>query len=130
MIESPQTLYLGMVQTSNVCNTKPYSALLVTSCCAEKIVTVRCMRRFCISSRGGTRGGGWGHPQGDMHVVAARLGCQSTVVGTGWANSHPGCMHSLRKYYSHLVRVLSKSHHVWSLNIISTLQVSYLKMPC
>ena len=38
-----------------------------------------------------------------MHMVAARLGCQSTMVGTGWANSHPGCMDRLRKHYSHLV---------------------------
>ena len=29
---------------------------------------------------GGTGGGGWGHPQGDMHIVAARLGCQSAMV--------------------------------------------------
>ena len=35
--------------------------------------------------------------------VAARLGCQSTMVGTGWANSCPGCMDTLRKHYSHLV---------------------------
>ena len=25
-----------------------------------------------------------------MHMVAARLGCQSAMVGTGWANSCPG----------------------------------------
>ena len=53
--------------------------------------------------KGGTGGGGWGHPQGDMHMVAARLGCQSAMVGTGWANSCPGCMDRLRKRYSHLV---------------------------
>ena len=45
----------------------------------------------------------WLGPQGDMHMVAARLGCQSTMVGTGWANSCPGCMDRLRKRYSHLV---------------------------
>ena len=38
-----------------------------------------------------------------MHMVAARLGCQSAVVGTRWANSRPGCMDRLRKRYSHLV---------------------------
>ena len=41
-----------------------------------------------------------------MHMVAARpcrLGCQSAVVGTGSANSCPGCMERLRKRYSHLV---------------------------
>ena len=38
-----------------------------------------------------------------MHMVAARLGCQSAMVGTGWANSCPGCMDRLGKRYSHLV---------------------------
>ena len=38
-----------------------------------------------------------------MHMVAARLGCQSAMVGTGWANSCPGCMDRLRKRYFHLV---------------------------
>ena len=53
---------------------------------------------------GGGRGeGGLGHPQGAMHMVAARLGCKWAVVGTGWANSHPVCMNGLRKRYSHLV---------------------------
>ena len=46
---------------------------------------------------------GWGHPQGDMHMVAGRLSCQSAMVGTGWANSCPACMDRLRKHYSHLV---------------------------
>ena len=27
--------------------------------------------RFCVSRKGGTGGGGWGHPQGAMHMVAA-----------------------------------------------------------
>ena len=38
-----------------------------------------------------------------MHMVAARLGCQSAMVGTGWATSCPGCVDRLRKRYSHLV---------------------------
>ena len=38
-----------------------------------------------------------------MHMVAARLGCQSAMVGTGLANSCPGCIYRLRKRYSHLV---------------------------
>ena len=33
----------------------------------------------------------------------ARLGCQSGMVGTGWANFYPDCMDRLRKRYSHLV---------------------------
>ena len=37
-----------------------------------------------------------------MHMVAARLGCKRTMVGTRWANSRPGCMSRLRKRYSHL----------------------------
>ena len=36
-----------------------------------------------MSRKSGTGGGGWDHPQGDMHMVAARLGCQSAMVGTG-----------------------------------------------
>ena len=36
-----------------------------------------------------------------MHMAAARLGCKKTMVGTGWANSWPGCMSKLRKCYSH-----------------------------
>ena len=43
------------------------------------------------------------HLQGDMHMVVARLGCQNTMVGTGWANSSTDCMDRLRKRYSHLV---------------------------
>ena len=38
-----------------------------------------------------------------MHVVAARLGCKSTVVRTGWANFRPGCMDRLRKHCSCIV---------------------------
>ena len=40
-----------------------------------------------------------------MHMVAASFGCQSPMVGTGWANSRPGCMDRLRKHYSHFVGV-------------------------
>ena len=38
-----------------------------------------------------------------MHMAAARLrfGCKRTLVGTGCANSRPGCMSRLRKRYSH-----------------------------
>ena len=61
------------------------------------------MLRVLVCLKGGTGGGGWGHLQGDMHMVAARLGCQSAMVGTGWANSCRGCMDRLRKCYSHLV---------------------------
>ena len=33
-----------------------------------------------------------------MHMVAARLGCQSAMVGTGWANYCPGCMDRLKNH--------------------------------
>ena len=36
-----------------------------------------------------------------MHMAAARLGCKRTMVGTGWANSHPGCMSRLRERCFH-----------------------------
>lgn len=38
-----------------------------------------------------------------MCMVAARLGCESIILGTKWANSCLGCMDRLRKRYSHLV---------------------------
>ena len=55
------------------------------------------LRRICVNRKGGTGGSGWGDSQGDMHMVAARLGCKSTVVGTRLVNSCPGCMDRLRK---------------------------------
>ena len=79
------------------------------------------VRWFCVSRNGGTGGGGWGHPQGDMHMVTARLGYQSTMVGTGWDNSCPGCMDRLRKHYSHLVGVLFLARKAaWALSGCST----------
>ena len=47
---------------------RSYALLLVTSHCT--------LRSFCVSRKGGTGDGGWGHPQGEMHMVAAELGCQ------------------------------------------------------
>ena len=64
-----------------------------------------CMSRLrkCYSHlSGGSFLAGKAHPQGAVHMAAARLGCKRTVVGTGWANSWPGCMSRLRKCYSHL----------------------------
>ena len=54
---------------------------------------------FCVSRKGGTRGGKWDHPQGDMHMVVAKLGCERAMVGTGYATSHPDCMDRLTKHY-------------------------------
>ena len=42
--------------------------------------------------KGWDRGGGWGHPQGAVHMAAVRLGCKRNMVGTKWANSRPGCL--------------------------------------
>ena len=55
-----------------------------------------------MSRKGGTGGGGWGHPQGAVHMAAARFGGKKAMVGTGWANSCPGYMNKLRKHYSHI----------------------------
>ena len=74
---------------------KAYSILLITS------ILHTAQKRFCVSRKGGTGGGRWGHPQGAVHMAAARLGCKITMVGTGWANSRPGCMSKLRKRYFH-----------------------------
>ena len=47
---------------------------------------------YVISRKGGTGGGGWGHPQGAVHMTAVRLGCKSS---TGLANSHLGSIAGL-----------------------------------
>ena len=54
------------------------------------------------AEREGQGRGEWGHLQGDMHMVAARLGFEKVMVGTEWATSCPDCMDKLRKHYSHL----------------------------
>ena len=38
-------------------------------------------------------------PQCDMHMVAAKLGCERVMVGTGWAISHTECI----KHCFHLI---------------------------
>ena len=82
---------------------KPYSALLVISHCALRRKDSLCAlaRWFCVSRKGGTGGGGWGHPQGAVHMVAARLGVEKAMVGSGRATPRPDCMDRLRKHYSH-----------------------------
>ena len=45
--------------------------------------------------------------------VAARLGCERIMVGTGWATSHPDYMDSLTKHYSHLVEGYPGSEWVY-----------------
>ena len=51
---------------------------------------------------GGMGRGGWGHPQDAVHMVAARLGFQKTMVDTRRATSRHDCMDWVRKHYSHL----------------------------
>jgi len=36
--------------------------------------------RYCISRKDGIAGGGWGHPYGDIHTVAARLGIERAMI--------------------------------------------------
>ena len=50
-----------------------------------------------LAERMGQEGGGWDHPQGDLHMVTARLGCERLMVG------RPDCMDRLIKHYSHFV---------------------------
>ena len=66
--------------------------------CADALVL--CQQKGWDS---GTVGGGWGPLQDDVYMVAARLVCQRSMVGTRWAKSHPDCMNRLRKLYYHLV---------------------------
>ena len=56
-----------------------------------------------FSRKGGTGGGEWGHLQGAVHMVAARLYRERAMVGTGWTTSRPDWMERLRKHYSYLV---------------------------
>ena len=52
-----------------------------------------------------------------MHMAAARAGCKRAMVGSRWANSHPGCMNGHRKGYSHLLGGLFLAGKaVWVLN--------------
>lgn len=47
-----------------------------------------------ISKKGGTGGGGWGHPQAERHVMALVAGYRNGLVGTVWANSCLVCVDS------------------------------------
>ena len=40
-------------------------------------------RGSCISRKGGTEGGGWGHLQGDMHLVLVGLAVKAQWLGPG-----------------------------------------------
>ena len=60
-----------------------FTTVVFTVHCAEKIVSAQVL----CQQKGWTGGGGWGHPQGAVHMAAARFGSKMTMVGTGWANS-------------------------------------------
>ena len=76
----------------------PYGALLVTSYCAlHRKDAFVC--GFCVSRKGGTGGGGWGHRRVLCTWQLLRLGCKRAIVGTGWVNSQTGCMNRLIKCY-------------------------------
>ena len=57
----------------------------------------------CMSRKGRTAGGAWGHPQSDMHVVAVVVGSRNALVGAGLSGSYLGCINKFRKHYFHLV---------------------------
>ena len=52
---------------------------------------------FCMSRKGGIGGGGWGHLQGDMHMVVIVAGYRNALVGTGCANSCHACTNVVSK---------------------------------
>ena len=58
-------------------------------------------QNICVRRKGGTEGGAWGH----MQMLAARLGYEKVMVGTGWATSRSECMDRLTKHHPHLVGV-------------------------
>ena len=41
-----------------------------------------------------------------MQKVAARLGYERVMVGTGWATSRPECMDRLTKHHPHLIGLI------------------------
>ena len=75
---------------------------------------------FCISRKGGTGGGGWDHPQGAVNM-AARLGFEKAMVGTGpggpphaltsWAGLLRGVKAWLR--FSRARTEIVYAHRVW-----------------
>ena len=78
--------------------------LLVTLHCALRRKDSLCvlMWWFYVSRKGETGGGGLHHPQGAVHMVAARLGFEKAMVGTQSSTPCPDCMDRLRKHYFHL----------------------------
>ena len=67
--------------------------------------------------------GGWGHPQGDLHMLAVVAVCRNALVGTGWSNSCLVCTNRLRKHCSHLV-----GSSFLAVKVFSALNVCWPKM--
>ena len=59
--------------------------------------------RFCMSRKGGTRGGGWVHPKGANSMAASGLVLKSDLVGSGRAISVLFGINGVRNKQSHLV---------------------------
>ena len=77
----------------------PNSTFVDVTCAVRRKDSLCALARwFCVS-----RKGGWGHPQGDLHMLAVVAVCRNALVGTGWSNSCLVCTNRLRKYCSHLV---------------------------
>ena len=53
--------------------------------------------RFCDSRKGGTRGGGWVHPEGANSMAMSGLRDRKVLVGTGRAISAVFGINGLRK---------------------------------
>ena len=60
----------------DVCTTLCTTSFSYTCCCS-------CVCRFCISIKGGTGGGGWGHPQGAVYMVAIGLAVKGAWLAPG-----------------------------------------------
>jgi len=57
-----------------------------------------CISWFWVSRKGGTGGGGWGHLQGAVHMVAARLGFELLSPCRGLVSGKKGYLGSERVY--------------------------------
>ena len=60
-------------------------------------------RRFCVSRKGGTGGGGWVYPKGANSMAASGLVLRSPLVGTGRAISIYFGINGVTNKRSHLV---------------------------
>ena len=70
--------------------------------CTEKVLCCTLKRRFWVKERmGQQKVVGVTHRVLCTCMAAVRLGCKSNMVGTGRANSRPGCVSRLKKCHSH-----------------------------